>query len=212
MIMLTNLFNWILDLTQGLGYLGVGILMAIESSFLPLPSEVVIPPAAFLASQGRMSLWLIVIVGTLGSIVGALVNYYLSRSLGRLVIYKLAATKVAHIFLVTPEKIKRAEEYFLNNSKSATFLGRLVPVVRHLISIPAGFSKMPLPSFIFFTGLGAFIWVSILAALGYFIGANQGLLVQYYKEICWGLAVLGILWLAYKIRKARRRKKALIKV
>ena len=202
--MLNNFFQWLLEVTQGLGYLGVGILMTIESSFLPLPSEVVIPPAAFLASQGKMNLVIIILVGTLGSIIGALINYFLSRSLGRLVIYKLADTRLARLLLVTPEKIKKTEEYFLKNSKSATFFGRLVPVVRHLISIPAGFSKMPLLPFIGFTALGAFIWVSILAALGYFIGANQSLLAKYYQELSWGLLILGIIWLIYKVRKTRR--------
>jgi membrane protein DedA with SNARE-associated domain len=202
--MLNNFFQWLLEVTQGLGYLGVGILMTIESSFLPLPSEVVIPPAAFLASQGKMNLVIIILVGTLGSIIGALINYFLSRSLGRLVIYKLADTRLARLLLVTPEKIKKTEEYFLKNSKSATFFGRLIPVVRHLISIPAGFSKMPLLPFIGFTALGAFIWVSILAALGYFIGANQGLLAKYYQELSWGLLILGIIWLIYKIRETRR--------
>jgi len=204
--MLNNFFHWALDVTQGLGYLGVGILMMIESSILPLPSEVVIPPAAFLASQGKMNLGLIILVGTLGSVVGALINYSFSRFLGRLVVYKLAATQWARFLLITPEKIKSAEDYFSKNSRSATFLGRLIPVVRHLISIPAGFSKMPLVPFISYTALGAFVWVSILAALGYFVGENRDLLLEYYREIYWGLLGLGIIWLGYKIRLGWRKR------
>ena len=207
--MLTNLINWILDVTQGLGYFGVGILMAIESSFLPLPSEIVIPPAAYLASQGKMELWLIIIAGVFGSVVGATINYGLSSWLGRLVVYKLAGTRAARFILITPEKIARAETYFLSNSKSATFVGRLIPVIRHLISIPAGFCRMPFGQFILYTALGAGVWVSILAGLGYFIGANQALLTEYYKEISWGLLAFGLIWIAWKIRKARRRKKAI---
>lgn len=204
--MFSNLIEWILNITQGLGYFGVGILMAIESSFVPLPSEIIIPPAAYLASQGKMSLIFIIIAGTLGSMVGAAVNYFLSLYLGRLVVYKLASTRAARFVLITPEKIARVEEYFLSNSKSATFFGRLIPVVRHLISIPAGFCRMPFGSFMLYTALGAFIWVSILSALGYLVGANQALLMKYYKEIYWALLALGLVWIAWKFRKWRNKK------
>jgi membrane protein DedA with SNARE-associated domain len=204
--MWSEIINWILNITQGLGYTGVTILMAIESSFLPLPSEIIIPPAAYLASQGRMNLLFIILAGTLGSIIGASVNYYLSMFLGRPVIYKLANTKLARLIFITPEKIAESEKYFLKSSKSATFFGRLIPVVRHLISIPAGFSKMPFGSFVLYTALGSFIWVSILAGLGYFVGANQALLAGYYKEITWGLLIFGILWLTWKIIKAINKK------
>lgn len=187
--------SWILYITQGLGYGGIVILMAIESSFLPLPSELIIPPAAFLASQGHMSLALIILTGILGSVLGATINYYLSLSLGRLVIYKLAATRAAKFLFITPEKLAVAEKYFLKNANSSTFFSRLIPVIRHLISIPAGFSKMPYGKFVFFTAAGAAVWVSILAALGYFIGSNQVLVEKYYRQISWGLLVLAILWL-----------------
>ncbi len=204
--MFSNLIEWILNITQGLGYFGVVILMAIESSFLPLPSEIIIPPAAYLASQGKMNLMLIIVAGTLGSMIGAAVNYFLSLYLGRLVVYKLAGTRAARFVLITPEKIARVEAYFLSNSKSATFFGRLIPVVRHLISIPAGFCRMPFGSFMLYTALGAFIWVSILSALGYLVGANQALLLKYYKEIYWTLLALGIVWIAWKFRKWRSQK------
>lgn len=204
--MWTPIINWVLAVTQGLGYSGIVVLMAIESSFIPLPSEIIIPPAAYLASQGKMNLLLIVAAGILGSVLGAAVNYFLSLYLGRLVIYKLADTKLAHFFFITPEKIASAEKYFLANSHSATFLGRLVPVVRHLISIPAGFSRMPFGAFIFYTALGAAVWVSILTALGYFIGANQALLAQYYREISLGLLSLGVAWIGWKVIKTRGTK------
>lgn len=197
--MLSNIFNWILDVTQGLGYFGVGLLMTIESSFLPLPSEIVIPPAAYLASQGKMNLVLIIIFGVLGSILGAIINYVISMSLGRFLVYKIAGHRFARFVFISPAKIERAEKYFLTNSKSATFFGRLIPVIRHLISIPAGFSRMHFGSFVLYTALGATIWVSILALLGYFVGANQALVNKYYQEIYWTLLVLGGLWIAWKI-------------
>ena len=198
--MFTILFNWVLNVTQGFGYVGLGILMTIESSFLPLPSEIVIPPAAYLASQGKMSLLLIIIFGVIGSVLGATINYLLSMSLGRYLVYKIAENKLARLLFITPEKIARAEKYFLENSNSATFYGRLIPVIRHLISIPAGFSKMNYGKFVLYTTLGSTLWVSILAALGYFLGANQALVIKYYREIYWVLFILGILWLIYKFR------------
>lgn len=202
--MLHTAFNWMLDVTQGLGYLGVGLLMTVESSFLPLPSEIVIPPAAYLASQGKMNLFLIIVFGVLGSILGAVINYVLSMSLGRFLVYKIAGHRLARFVFITPAKIERAEKYFLTNANSATFFGRLIPVVRHLISIPAGFSRMHFGYFILYTALGATIWVSILAFLGYFLGANQDLVNKYYKEIYWSLLVFGIIWVAWKIIKKKK--------
>jgi membrane protein DedA with SNARE-associated domain len=198
--------NWVLAVTQGLGYGGIVILMAIESSFLPLPSEVIIPPAAYLASQGKMSLLLIIVLGTSGSVIGATINYLLSMSLGRLVIYKLAETRWARWLFITPERLAAAEKYFLANSRSATFFSRLIPVIRHLISIPAGFSRMPFGPFVFYTAAGAAIWVSILAALGYFVGANQALIEQYYRQISWGLLALGLIWASWRIYRWRTNK------
>lgn len=203
--MFSALFTWILNITEGLGYLGIAILMAVESSFLPLPSEIVIPPAAYLASQGRMSLFLIIVAGVFGSVVGATINYLISLSLGRLVIYKIANNRWARFILITPEKVARAEKYFLTNAKSATFYGRLIPVIRHLISIPAGFSRMPYGQFVLFTALGSFLWVSILAFLGYFVGENQALLTQYYKEISWALLAFGAIVILRHFYKKRKK-------
>lgn len=202
--MWTPIIDWVLMVTQGLGYSGIVILMAIESSFIPLPSEIIIPPAAYLASQGKMNLLLIVVAGILGSVLGAVINYLLSLSLGRLVIYKLADTKLARLFFITPAKIAAAEKYFLANARSATFLGRLIPVIRHLISIPAGFSRMPFGAFLLYTAAGAAIWVVILTALGYLIGSNQALLSQYYREISWGLLSVGVAFIGWKMMAVKK--------
>jgi len=204
--MLNAFFIWALSITQGLGYLGVGVLMIIESSFLPFPSEIIVPPAAYLASQGKMNLLLIIIFGILGSLIGAILNYILAYYLGRRLIYKLATKPWARFIMITPEKLERAEKYFLLNADSATFLGRLVPVIRQLISLPAGFSKMPFGRFVTLTALGSTVWVSILAALGYFIGANQELLNKYYREISWFLLYLGLIWLGWKLINFSKKK------
>lgn len=199
--MFEAIIQWVLNLTHGLGYTGVTILMTIESSFLPLPSEIVIPPAAWLASQGKMNLYLLVLAGTVGSVLGATINYLLSKWLGRPIIYKLAEKKIFKALGVTRERVEKVEKMFLNDSKKSTFIGRLIPVVRHLISIPAGFCKMHYGQFVLYTALGSFVWVSILAALGYFLGSNQELLQQYYREISWLLLALGAVWLLRKFRK-----------
>lgn len=204
--MLTNFFNFFLSLTQGLGYFGVGVLMAIESSFIPMPSEIIVPPAAYLASQGKMDLWLIVLAGVMGSLVGAIFNYAVGYFLGRPLVYRLAGKSWARFLLINPEKVARAEKYFLKNAAAATFIGRLIPVIRQLVSLPAGFCKMPFGPFLFYTTLGSLLWVSVLAALGYFIGANQALLQLYYQEISWVLLGLGLVWLAVRIFQVVNKK------
>ncbi len=203
--MLQTFFTFLLEITEGLGYTGVGILMMIESSFIPMPSEIIIPPAAYLASLGKMNIWLIILFGVIGSVFGAVFNYILGYYLGRPLIYKLANSPFSKLFLINPEKIMRAEKYFLKNSNSATFVGRLIPVIRQLISIPAGFSKMRFLPFILYTTLGSLIWVSILALLGYFIGYNQELLQKYYKEIIIVLGLLGLIWIFWIIYKSKTK-------
>lgn len=204
--MFTIFINWVLSITAGLGYVGVFVLMAVESSFLPFPSELAIPPAAWLASQGQMNIFIIVILGTLGSVLGAMVNYFLALWLGRPAVYKLMDTKLAKLLRLNSHDLERAEEKFLKNANSATFVCRLIPVIRQLISIPAGFTKMPFLPFVFLTALGSLIWVSILAALGYTLGANQDLLSQYYSEIQWVLLILGIIWLSHFFYKKRKKR------
>lgn len=205
--MLINFFNFLLSITEGLGYTGVMLLMAIESSFIPMPSEIIVPPAAYLASLGKMNIFIIIIMGTLGSLIGAIFNYIIGYYLGRPIVYKLSEHKYAKFFLINKNKLEKAESYFLKNSKSATFIGRLVPVIRQLISIPAGFCKMNFLAFIFYTTIGSFIWVSILAILGYFIGSNQELFTKYYKETTIILLLIGIIYFSIKIYKIKKVKK-----
>lgn len=198
------IFATILGFFSGFGYWGVFFLMTIESSFIPFPSEIIIPPAAYLASQGEYNVYLVVLFGVLGTLLGALINYFLALKLGRSIVYALLETKLAKLLFLNKDKIKKSEDYFLQYGNISTFIGRLVPAVRQLISIPAGFSKMNLRNFLFYTSLGSTIWVSILAVLGYQLGANKELLAQYYGEIkiaLWAIAFIFIVYLVIKIKK-----------
>ena len=161
---------------DNLNYGTVTLFMAIESSFIPFPSEAVVPPAAWKAAvTGEMSVWLVVIFATIGALIGALFNYYLALWLGRPVVYKFANSRFGHMCLLDEEKVQTAEAYFDKHGAVSTFFGRLVPAVRQLISIPAGIARMGLARFIFFTTLGAGVWNTILAVLGYYMASIPGL-------------------------------------
>jgi membrane protein DedA with SNARE-associated domain len=165
-----NIIQWLVETIFQLGYPGIVALMAIESSIFPLPSEIVIPPAGVLAAQGRMSIVLVVISGTLGSIIGALANYALAAWLGRPLLHRYA-----RYLLIREASLDRAEAFFRRHGEISTFTGRLVPVIRHLISLPAGLSRMPLARFSSYTGMGAGIWCAILAAIGWYLGNHAQL-------------------------------------
>ena len=154
-----------------LNYWWVFVFMTIESSFIPFPSEVVVPPAAFLSMtpDSPMNILLVVLVATLGADMGALINYYLAKWLGRPIVYKFADSRIGHMCLIDRTKVEHAEAYFREHGAASTFFGRLIPAVRQLISIPAGLAGMPLRSFLLYTTLGAGIWNSVLALLGYII-------------------------------------------
>jgi membrane protein DedA with SNARE-associated domain len=201
-----NFIRFCLDKFADMGYTGVFILMTIESSFIPFPSEVVIPPAAYLSSKGDMNIFLVIIFGILGSQVGALINYFLAYYLGRVAIYGLASTRFAKICMITPEKIQKSEEYFNKYGSVSTFIGRLIPVVRQLISIPAGLAKMNIFYFLLYTTIGATIWVTILALLGYYFGENQDLIFLYSKEIGIAITVVLIIIIVLYILKKRKMK------
>lgn len=163
-----DLLHWY---DANMNYTAVGVLMTVESSFIPFPSEVVIPPAVYVAcnpeSEGGMKIWVIILIGTLGAMLGAFINYFLSRWLGRPIIYAFVESKLGHALMLSGEKMERAEEYFNKHGNISTLVGRLIPVVRQLISIPAGLSKMNVGSFALYTFVGAAIWNCILALLGY---------------------------------------------
>lgn len=203
---MSEIISIILDLSQAMGYPGIVILMTIESSFIPFPSEVIIPPAAFLAQRGILNIYLVIASGILGSLIGATINYVLARWLGRLIVYRLVEHKIARSLLLTKAKLEKAEHFFLRYGNVSTFIGRLVPAVRQLISLPAGFSKMKFRDFIFYTFLGAGTWVIVLAMLGYFFGANQELLSKYYREIKYFFIIVAIVLLAYYIIKGYRKR------
>lgn len=173
----------LLAIFGALGYKNVFILMVVESSFIPFPSELIIIPTAYLASQGHLNIYLIVFLGVLASIIGALINYFLAYYLGRAIIYNLAKKRFFKFLLIDENKIKTAEDFFLKYGEMSTFFGRLIPVVRQLISIPAGFSKMDLRKFCIWTGIGAGLWISFLAGVGYFFGQNKEILYDFIDKI-----------------------------
>ncbi len=176
-----TLVQWLVDTIGVMGYPGIVLLMAMESSIIPVPSELVMPPAGYLASQGKMNMAVAILCGTVGSLIGAYANYYASHYLGRPLILKYGK-----YVLIPPDKFERVERFFLQHGEISTFIGRLLPVVRHLISIPAGIAGMNHLKFSLYTLAGAGIWCSILTGIGYAIGENQQLIMQYaHRALVW---------------------------
>src|SRR2546427_4898627 len=175
--MLDSFIQWLLDLFRGMGYPGIVVLMAVESSILPLPSELVMPPAGYLAAKGEMTFVVAVACGVLGSILGALANYGLAHWLGRAFFLRLGK-----YVLITERALDRSERYFAAHGEISTFLGRMLPVVRHLISIPAGIARMHLGRFVVFTGLGALVWCTILTWIGWFIGSREDVILEVFNQ------------------------------
>src|SRR5437899_3487541 len=175
--MLETFIQWLLDRFRDLGYPGIVALMAIESSFLPLPSELVMPPAGYLAAKGEMSFALAIACGVAGSITGALANYGLAHWLGRAVV-----RRIGKYFWISERSLERSERYFAAHGEISTFMGRMLPVIRHLISIPAGIARMNLVKFVTFTGLGALVWCTILTWIGWFIGSREDVLLEVLNQ------------------------------
>lgn len=208
-----EIYDWI---SQNMNYGVITFFMAIESSFIPFPSEVVIIPAAYLAvTEGSLSLPMIILFGTIGALIGALVNYYLAWWLGRPIVYKFANSKFGHICLINQEKVEQAEKYFDKHGAASTFIGRLIPAIRQLISIPAGLAKMKMSTFILFTCLGAGIWNAILAAIGAIFGKTYqpdfiiAKVEEYSGYVQIGLIVIiliGLGWWIWEIIKAGKKK------
>ena len=198
--MLHETAQLLVDLIFGWGYLGIFVMMAIESSFIPFPSEIVLIPAGYLANQGEMSLWMIILSALAGSMLGALINYYLALTLGRKFL-----EKYGKYFFIKESTLIKMDSYFEKHGAISTFSGRLIPGVRQLISIPAGLAKMNLMKFSAYTALGAGIWALVLTLLGYFIGENQELINTYLKQITIVVLVLlsigaGIYYIKYRRR------------
>lgn len=214
--LLEKVENWYSD---NMNYGSITILMTIESSFIPFPSEVVIPPAAYVADNDGSSLHvtdsypvnvlLVVLFGTIGAILGAIINYLLSMWLGRPIIYAFADSRVGHVLLLSSDKIRKAEDYFNDHGKVSTFVGRLIPGIRQLISIPAGLAKMHFGWFLLYTFLGAFLWNSVLALLGYIAHGQMDLIHQYSHELSIIILALLAAVIVYFIIRAilKRRKK-----
>lgn len=201
----SSIFQWV---TENASYWLVFLLMVVESSFIPFPSEVVVPPAAYLAAtRGDMNAIVVVVVATAGAIVGALINYYLSLWIGRPIVYRFAESRLGRMCLLSPEKVANAERYFDEHGAASTFIGRLIPAVRQLISIPAGLARMNIGVFVLFTGLGALVWNAILGGLGYWLGKTVpydelfGKVEQYNDYLTYAglaLGVVCVIYIAYK--------------
>ncbi len=176
--MIKEIAQTIVDLIFDWGYLGIFLLMTIESSFIPFPSEIVLVPAGYLASKGDMSIVMIMTSALGGSLLGAFINYYLALTLGRKIL-----ARYGKYFFIKEDALDKMDSFFLKHGHISTFIGRLIPGIRQLISIPAGLARMNLVQFSIYTGLGAGIWALILTMLGYFIGENQELINTYLKQI-----------------------------
>ena len=209
MSLIDDLITWY---SAHMSYASITALMAVESSFIPFPSEVVIPPAAYVAQNPEsvlcatgnypVDVMLIVLFGTLGAMIGAIINYGLSVWLGRLIIYKFADSKLGHLCLLSSEKLERAEAYFREKGNVSTFIGRFIPGIRQLISIPAGLSRMHFGAFLWWTFLGAFVWNCILAALGYLAAGQADRIKEYSHELSVAiLIIVGVAVLYFVVKQ-----------
>ncbi len=200
--MIKELAQQLVDLIFDWGYFGIFIMMAIESSFIPFPSEIVLIPAGYLASQGDMTLGMIMAAALGGSMIGAFINYFLAFTLGRKILQRYGK-----YFFIKEEALVKMENYFEKHGHISTFIGRLIPGIRQLISIPAGLVHMNLVTFSTYTALGAGIWALVLTLLGYFIGENQELIDAYLKQIT--IAVVGLLVIIGFVYYRYQKKKQL---
>jgi membrane protein DedA with SNARE-associated domain len=204
--MLERAVNWLLQTLLDLGYPGIIALMAMESSILPVPSELVMPPAGYWAAKGQMSFPLALLSGVLGSVLGALANYYGAQLIGRPLIQRYGK-----YVLLSEKNLARSERFFAQHGEISTLIGRLFPVIRHLISIPAGLHRMPLSKFILYTTAGAAVWCAILTWIGYFLGQHEGALrtEEIHRYVRWALLVLiplTLIVIAIYVLRRRRPK------
>ncbi len=202
--MLERSIDWLLHTLLDLGYPGIVALMAMESSILPVPSELVMPPAGYWAAKGQMSFPVALMCGVLGSVIGALANYYGAQLIGRPLIQRYG-----RYVLLSEKNLLRSERFFAEHGEISTLIGRLFPVIRHLISIPAGLHRMPLQKFILYTAAGAAVWCAILTWIGYFLGQHEGVLrnEEIHRYVTWALLLLIpltliVIWI-YVLRRRR---------
>lgn len=196
-----ELINSLISTIGAMGYPGIFLLMAMESSVIPIPSELVMPPAGYLSQRGEMNILIAILSGTAGSLVGAYINYFAAHYLGRPLLLKYG-----RYFWITEKKFARVEEFFLKHGEISTFIGRLLPVVRHLISLPAGISGLNHLKFSLYTILGAGLWVTVLTLIGYFIGANQDMIRQYAYQALTIVLVFCVLLLIVYVKIQKRKK------
>jgi membrane protein DedA with SNARE-associated domain len=204
--MVEHLIDWLLKTLLDIGYPGIVALMAMESSILPVPSEFVMPPAGYWAAKGQMSFPIALLCGVAGSVIGALANYYGAQLIGRPLIQRYGK-----YVLLSEKNLLRSERFFAEHGEVSTLIGRLFPVIRHLISIPAGLHRMPLPKFILYTAVGAGVWCAILTYIGYFLGQHEGVLrnEEIHRYVTWALIALVpvslIIIVVYVWRRRRRQ-------
>ncbi len=206
--------NWISTLLGNLNYTTIFILMLLESTVVPVPSELVVSPAAYHAAGGHLNVFLVILFATIGADVGASINYWAGYFLGRPIIYRFANSHLGHLCLLNQEKVEKSEKYFYDHGVVATLTGRLIPGIRHLISIPAGLSKMPYWKFLLYTTIGAGVWHAILAALGWYMHSFvpesqlEDKLVEYGDYIKWGIIGIVLVVCAYFLFKHVLKKKS----
>jgi membrane protein DedA with SNARE-associated domain len=202
--------QWCLD---NLNYWTITLLMAIESSVIPLPSELVVPPAAYKAAAGELNIYLVVFFSTLGALIGSVTNYFLAVFIGRPIVYKFANSRWGHMMLIDEAAVRKTEAFFERNGAISIFTGRLIPGVRHLISIPAGLARMNLAKFIFYTTLGAGIWNIILASIGYSLESvvpKEMLMtkvMEYSRHLSIVFIILGIMVFGFIVYKTMKKSK-----
>jgi membrane protein DedA with SNARE-associated domain len=209
--MLEHLVNWLLQTLRDVGYPGIVALMAMESSILPVPAELVMPPAGYWVAKGEMNAWIVLACGTVGSVLGALANYWMAHVLGRAFVRRFG-----RYVLLSERSLDRAERFFADHGEISTLVGRLLPVLRHLISIPAGIARMSVSRFVAFTALGAFAWCAVLTGIGYFLGRHEDALPsheevqRYVGRVMWIVIPLIVVGVTIYVIRHRRRRAAMI--
>ncbi len=200
--MIHEIANTIVGYIGDMGYWGIFLLMFLESTFFPFPSEIIMIPAGYLAFKGEMNIYIVVLVGILGSVAGALLNYYLAISFGRVFILRYGK-----YFFIKEQTLDKLESFFNTHGEISTFTGRLIPGIRQLISLPAGLARMNVAKFSFYTALGAGIWVIVLVVVGYVVGSNEELISEYLKSATLiALIAVGFITIFYVIRHKRRKE------